>query len=125
MTPFGEIHLDSFEQLDDGSCKWLSQCSAGDLDSIAAWHRRRYARGLVTRRKVRNGLLDALECDFLMPDGRFCDRPATAYQIAGPAGEPYALCSWHPGLVTDDADAWAAEHEADLEAMVRTLRARR
>lgn len=125
MASIEGIHADSFEQLDDGSCTWLSQCSADHLDSIAAWQRRRYARGLVTRKKVRDGLLDALECDFLMPTGEFCGRPATAYQIAGPGGEPYALCSRHPGLVSDDADAWAVEHEAELEAMVRTLRAQR
>ena len=28
-------------------------------------------------------------------------------------------------VVSDDADAWAVEHEAELEAMVRTLRAQR
>jgi hypothetical protein len=95
---------DWFEQLDDGSWKLLSACDGDDMASIDAWHKRRYARALATRRKVRDGRTDLLRCDVLVRGGEFCGRSPCVVQVSGPIGEPRALCDRHESLALTPSD---------------------
>lgn len=102
MEPREELPTDFLAQLNDGSRKWLSDCTPDDMASLDAWHKRRYTRALATRRKVRDGRWDLLTCDYLMPGGEFCEESPCWVQPAGPVGEPYALCDGHSAASLDE-----------------------